>query len=64
MEERAPGGELRFTPQRWLELLSFGVRATPEERERCALLPDVPLTRMQWIEAMAFAKQEAENGDL
>lgn len=58
MEERAPGGEVLRRPIEWLELLSFRGHVSDDEAKRTARMPPLPMTRFEYFEKLAFAKEK------
>lgn len=58
MEERAPGGERMRRPKEWLVMLAFRDSLDEDHLQRARRLPDRPMTRFEYIEAMAFATKE------
>lgn len=55
MEERAAGGEVLRRPQEWCTTLLFSSQPPFGLRERVAKIADRPLTRLEYIEELAFS---------
>ena len=48
------GTPVKHLPLGWLELLSFGGPVNTEEWRRAVAMPNVPITRLEYHEALAF----------